>query len=495
MGFAGFKFWVCFGALFVIYWAALNFQSRIKYRNLALLIGSYLFYASWDWRFLGIIFTSSVLDFLVGLQLEREREQFKRKLLLTSSIVLNLGFLALFKYHNFFIDATESMLGLFAPVSFSRLNWVLPVGISFYTFQTISYTVDVYRGIIKPERDPVTFLAYVSFFPQLLAGPIEKAKTLIPQFHRIHRFELDVMKGALLRILWGAFKKVVIADRLAIFVNHAYAQPEELTTLTAMTAIVFFLIQLYCDFSGYCDMAIGMARLLGFELSENFKRPFFAKNIRTVYQRWHMTIHNWFKDYVYFSLPAHKNNLQRGLKVLLVFALAGLWHGSGINFLLWGLLNGIFIFALDPIIDALSRTNSKMLNVLCRGIGHLAVQLSLVFFRAETLQEAGVVFRSFLKWNYSDLAAIPEHFAQFGLHVNEIIVAVFFVLIVLLVECIQEYAPKMNSKFYTGMGLYRWSAAMILSLAIVLFGFYDNRQGEGARQKDAVQKQFIYEEF
>ena len=495
MGFAGFKFWVCFGALFVIYWAALNFQSRIKYRNLALLIGSYLFYASWDWRFLGIIFTSSVLDFLVGLQLEREREQLKRKLLLASSIVLNLGFLALFKYHNFFIDATESMLGLFAPVSFSRLNWVLPVGISFYTFQTISYTVDVYRGIIKPERDPVTFLAYVSFFPQLLAGPIEKAKTLIPQFHRIHRFELNAMKRALLRILWGAFKKVVIADRLAIFVNHAYAQPEELTTLTAMTAIVFFVFQLYCDFSGYCDMAIGMARLLGFELSENFKRPLLAGNIRSVYQRWHITIHKWFKDYVYFSLPIHKNNLQRGLKVLLVFALAGLWHGSGMNFLLWGLLNGLLIFLLDPVIDAAQRSASIILGTVSRGIGHLAVYLSLVFFRAETLQEAGVVFRSFLKWNYSDLAAIPEHFAQFGLHINEMIVAVFFVLMVLLVECIQEYAPEASVRFFRGMGLWRWSVAMALSFCIILFGFYDNREGQGAVADKLMQREFLYEQF
>lgn len=495
MGFAGLNFWVCFVAFFVVYWGALNFKRRLKHRNLALLVASYLFYASWDWRFLGIIFTSSVLDFLVGLQLEREREQLKRKLLLTSSIALNLGFLALFKYHNFFIDATESMLGLFAPVSFSRLNWVLPVGISFYTFQTISYTVDVYRGIIKAERDPVTFLAYVSFFPQLLAGPIERAKTLIPQFHRIHRFELDLMKRALLRILWGAFKKVVIADRLAIFVNHAYAQPEELTALTAMTAIIFFVFQLYCDFSGYCDMAIGMARLLGFELSENFKRPLLARNIRTVYQRWHITIHNWFKEYVYFSLAAHKNSFQRGMKVLLVFALAGLWHGSGMNFLLWGLLNGLLIFLFDPLIDYISRRNLKIMGVISRAVGHIAVYLSLVFFRAETLQEAGVIFRSFLKWNYSDLAAIPEHFAQFGLHINEIIVAVVFILIVLLVECIQEYAAHHIFRFFRGMGLWRWSAAMALSLCIVLFGFYDNREGEGIREEKVAKHEFLYEQF
>jgi D-alanyl-lipoteichoic acid acyltransferase DltB (MBOAT superfamily) len=495
MGFATFKFWALFGTFFPVYWTALNFKSRIKWRNLSLLVVSYLFYASWDWRFLAIIFTSSVLDFLVGLQLEREREQPKRMFLLVSSITLNVGFLALFKYHNFFIDAADSILGLFAPVSLNRVNWVLPVGISFYTFQTISYTIDVYRGTIKPERDPITFLTYVAFFPQLLAGPIERAKTLMPQFHRAHRFELDAMKKAFLRILWGAFKKVVIADRLAIFVNHAYAQPEELTALTAITAILFFVFQLYCDFSGYCDMAIGMARLLGFELSENFRRPLLAGNIRSVYQRWHITIHNWFKDYVYLSLPIRKNNLQRGLNVLLVFALAGLWHGSGMNFLFWGLLNGLLIFLLDPVIDAAHRSASIILSIVSKGIGHLSVYLSLVFFRAETLQEAAVVFRSFLKWNYSDLAAIPEQFAQFGLHMNELIVAILLILIVLLVEYIQEYSLAAHRRFYQGHGLFRWSSAMLLSLGIVLLGFYDGREGAGTAAGDKHQEEFIYEQF
>ena len=496
MGFEGFAFWCCFSLFFLVYWRFLNFDSRIQYRNLSLLIVSYLFYASWDWRFLGIILTSSVLDFVVGIRLESQKNEAKRKNLLVSSLVLNLGFLALFKYHNFFIDAAEPIFRFFVPsASLTNLNWVLPVGISFYTFQTMSYTIDVYRGTIKAERDPITFLTYVAFFPQLLAGPIERAKTLMPQFHRAHRFELDAMKKAFLRILWGAFKKVVIADRLAIFVNQAYAHPEELTALTGITVIVFFLIQLYCDFSGYCDMAIGMARLLGFKLSENFRRPFLAKNIRTVYQRWHMTIHTWFKDYVYFSLPAHKNNLQRGVKVLLVFALAGLWHGSGMNFLLWGFLNGLFIFALDPLIDALSRTNSKMLSILGRGIGHAAVQLSLVFFRAETFQEAAVVFRSLLKWDYFDLTNLVEHFTHFGLNMNELIVAVILILIVLVVECIQEYSPVAHRRFYQGHRLFRWSTAMLLSLGIVFLGFYDGRKGAGKAAGDWHQQEFIYERF
>ncbi len=496
MGFEGFKFWFCFSLFFLLYWRFLNFDSRIQYRNLCLLIVSFLFYASWDWRFLGIILTSSVLDFVVGIRLESQKNEAKRKNLLVSSLVLNLGFLALFKYHNFFIDAAEPIFRFFLPsASLTHLSWVLPVGISFYTFQTISYTIDVYRGTIKAERDPITFLTYVAFFPQLLAGPIERAKTLMPQFHRAHRFELDAMKKAFLRILWGAFKKVVIADRLAIFVNQAYAHPEDLTTLTTVTAIVFFVFQLYCDFSGYCDMAIGMAKLLGFELSENFRRPLLAGNIRSVYQRWHITIHNWFKEYVYFALPAHKNNLHRGVKVLFVFSLAGLWHGSGFNFLLWGVMNGVLIFSLDPLIDAASRTQSRVLGIVTRGIGHAAVYLSLVFFRSETLQEAGVVFRSLSKWNEMNSLALSEHFLQFGLGIVELSVALTLIAIVLLVECIQEYSPAAHRRFHQGHGLFRWSSALVLSLGIVLLGFYDGREGAGNAKDDLAQDEFIYEQF
>ena len=496
MGFEGFVFWCCFSLFFLVYWLFLNFDSRIQYRNLCLLIASYLFYASWDWRFLGIILTSSVLDFVVGIRLESQKNEAKRKSLLVYSLVLNLGFLALFKYHNFFIDAAEPIFRFFLPsASLTHLNWVLPVGISFYTFQTISYTIDVYRGTIKAERDPIIFLTYVAFFPQLLAGPIERAKTLMPQFHRAHRFELDAMKKAFLRILWGAFKKVVIADRLAIFVNQAYAHPEELTTLTTVTAIVFFVFQLYCDFSGYCDMAIGMAKLLGFELSENFRRPLLAGNIRSVYQRWHITIHNWFKEYVYFALPAHKNNLHRGVKVLFVFSLAGLWHGSGFNFLLWGVMNGVLIFSLDPLIDAASRTQSRVLGIVTRGIGHAAVYLSLVFFRSETLQEAGVVIRSLSKWNEMNSLALSEHFLQFGLGIVELSVALTLIAIVLLVECIQEYSPAAHRRFHQGHGLFRWSSALVLSLGIVLLGFYDGREGAGNAKDDLAQDEFIYEQF
>ena len=496
MGFEGFVFWCCFSLFFLVYWLFLNFDSRIQYRNLSLLIASYLFYASWDWRFLGIILTSSVLDFVVGIRLESQKNEAKRKNLLVSSLVLNLGFLALFKYHNFFIDAAEPIFRFFSPsASLTHLSWVLPVGISFYTFQTISYTIDVYRGTIKAERDPITFLTYVAFFPQLLAGPIERAKTLMPQFHRAHRFELDAMKKAFLRILWGAFKKVVIADRLAIFVNQAYAYPEDLTTLTTVTAIVFFVFQLYCDFSGYCDMAIGMAKLLGFELSENFRRPLLAGNIRSVYQRWHITIHNWFKEYVYFALPVHKNNLHRGVKVLFVFSLAGLWHGSGFNFLLWGVMNGVLIFSLDPLIDAASRTQSRVLGIVTRGIGHAAVYLSLVFFRSDTLQEASVVFSSLSKWNEMKSLPLSEHFTHFGLNTNELIVAVLLILIVLVVECMQEYRPKAHRRFYQGHGLLRWSSAMALSLGILLLGFYDGREGAGTVKDDLAQEEFIYEQF
>ena len=498
MGFVSLFFWLAFSGYFLIYWTILNRPDRLRLRNISLLIVSYLFYASWDWRFLGIIVFSSIIDYIIGLKLDTSININKRKWLLFLSVFINLGFLSIFKYHNFFIESAKLALNsMGVNHDLLYLNWVLPVGISFYTFQTMSYTIDVYRKEITSTKDPFVFFTYIAFFPQLLAGPIERAKDLIPQFEKIHSFEVQAAKKAILRILWGAFKKIVIANRLAFYVNEGYANPEQLTGLTTILVIVFFVIQLYCDFSGYCDMAIGSAQLLGFKLSENFKRPLLAKNIKTVYQRWHITIHKWFRDYVYFQLKLPKTASRKVLNVLIVFGLAGLWHGSGWNFLLWGILNGILIILFDPVIDKASETGNLLLISTTRILGHTAVYLSLIFFRSKNLDQAKAIFSGLSRWEFS-MGNIKDftNQIQLGLNKYEIFFGLLFIFIIFSVEYYQEYHKDRVNSFYQGNGLNRWFVTLALSLNIIFFGFYNGRIG-GKVSKDTndKQEQFIYEEF
>lgn len=498
MGFANLFFWFSFGSYFIFYWTILNKPNRLKARNASLLIVSYLFYATWDWRFLGLILFSSILDYIIGLRLDTILDNKKRKWLLFLSVFINLGSLSVFKYHNFFIESARATLDTFGVNhDLLYLNWVLPIGISFYTFQTMSYTIDVYRNEIRSTKDPLVFFTYIAFFPQLLAGPIERAKDLIPQFEKVSVFEITAAKKALLRILWGAFKKIVIANRLAIFVNEGYANPEQLTGFTTALVIVFFVVQLYCDFSGYCDMAIGSARLLGFKLSENFTRPLLAKNIKTVYQRWHITIHKWFRDYVYFQLKVPKTKFRKIINVLIVFGLAGLWHGSGINFLLWGLINGLLILLFDPVIDKASETGNKLLIAITRILGHATVYLSLVFFRSKNLDQAKSIFSGLFRW---DSKVFNTHDfinqVQLGLGTFELIFGLLFLTIVFSVEYYQEYHKEQINSFYEGNVLKRWFVTLVLSLGIIFFGFYNGRMGlENDIQKKNNQQEFVYEKF
>jgi D-alanyl-lipoteichoic acid acyltransferase DltB (MBOAT superfamily) len=498
MGFVNLFFWLAFSGYFLIYWTILNRPDRLRLRNISLLIVSYLFYASWDWRFLGIIVFSSIIDYIIGLKLDTSINIKKRKWLLFLSVFINLGFLSIFKYHNFFIESAKLALNsMGVNHDLLYLNWVLPVGISFYTFQTMSYTIDVYRKEITSTKDPFVFFTYIAFFPQLLAGPIERAKDLIPQFEKIHSFEVQAAKKAILRILWGAFKKIVIANRLAFYVNEGYSNPEQLTGLTTILVIVFFVIQLYCDFSGYCDMAIGSAQLLGFKLSENFTRPLLAKNIKTLYQRWHITIHKWFRDYVYFQLKRPKTASRKMLNVLIVFGLAGLWHGSGWNFLLWGILNGILIILFDPVIDKALETGNLLLISTTRILAHTFVGLSLIFFRSKNFEQAKAIFQGLSRWEFSmwNIKDLTNQI-QMGLNTYEIMFGLLFILIVFSVEYFQEYHKERIKSFYTGNGLNRWTISLALALSILFFGFHSGRIGTKVNKNDEnKQEQFIYEEF
>lgn len=325
----------------VLYWSLPS--QHIKVRNIFILTASYVFYGMWDWRFLTLIFVSSLVDFVVGLQLYKTNRPALRKILLTSSLIVNLGLLGFFKYYGFFAESFIRFLNLFGiQENIHTLNIILPVGISFYTFQTLSYTIDIYRRQIQPTRDPIAFFAFVSFFPQLVAGPIERAKSLLPQFERQRCFDMDEAKDGSRQILWGLFKKIVIADNLGWHVDTIYGNYADFHGIELAMGTVYFAFQIYCDFSGYSDIAIGTARLFGFQLSRNFAYPYFSRDIAEFWRRWHISLSSWFRDYLYIPLGGSRTSRARRIQnILLTFTISGFWHGANWTFIAWGLLNGL----------------------------------------------------------------------------------------------------------------------------------------------------------
>ncbi|MCW5900739.1 MAG: MBOAT family protein [Flavobacteriales bacterium] len=388
MLFNSFAFLVFLPVVFVAYWWL--FAGRVRARNLFLLGASWFFYGWWDWRFLGLIIVSSLADFLIGPAIHRSGDPRHRRWLLVLSIAINLGILGFFKYFNFFIGGFAALLetiGLQAHLPVLRI--VLPVGISFYTFQTLSYTIDIHRGLIRPTRDAPAFFAFVAFFPQLVAGPIERARDLLPQFGSIRRFDLDSARDGLRQMLWGFFKKIAIADTCAPIVNDIFAgAPADTPGITLFFGAFFFAFQIYGDFSGYSDMAIGMARLFGFNLSRNFAYPYFSRGIGEFWRRWHITLSSWFRDYVYIPLGGWRGRGGRMRNILVTFAVSGLWHGANWNFIGWGTLHGLY-HAPAVWSDRRSHRDDAVLRDLPRILGtFLLVTLTWVFFRATGMEHA-----------------------------------------------------------------------------------------------------------
>lgn len=317
-------------------------------QNVFVLAASYLFYGWWDWRFLALVIASSTVDYSVGLGLGHSESRGRRRALLAASLAVNLGLLGFFKYVDFFgASLAAALSGVGLDVSWTTLNVVLPVGISFYTFQTLSYTIDVYRREIEPTRDVVAFFAYVAFFPQLVAGPIERARSLLPQFTAPRSFvDRDAIDG-LRQILWGLFKKVAVADSCGIVVDDVFGDPGAYSPLSLALGTVFFALQIYGDFSGYSDIAIGTARLFGFRLSRNFAYPYFARDIAEFWRRWHISLTTWFRDYVYIPLGGSRGGRARALRnVTVVFLVSALWHGASWTFVVWGALHALYFVPL-----------------------------------------------------------------------------------------------------------------------------------------------------
>ncbi|WKS95146.1 MBOAT family O-acyltransferase [Riemerella columbina] len=394
--------------VFILYWFVTN--RNLKLQNLLIVAASYVFYGWWDWRFLILIILSSVIDFVAGINIANAKTEKKRKLFLSLSMLTNLGLLGFFKYFNFFIDNFTQVFSFFGhPISASSLDIVLPVGISFYTFQTMSYTIDVYRWQLEPTRDFIAFSAFVSFFPQLVAGPIERATHLLPQFYKKRTFDYEFAKDGIRQMLWGFFKKVVIADNCAHFANIVFNDYGDYGGTTLAVGAVLFAFQIYGDFSGYSDIAIGLSKLFGFDLMRNFAYPYFSRDIAEFWRRWHISLSTWFRDYLYIPLGGSRGgNWMRIRNTFIIFLVSGFWHGANWTFIVWGALNAFYI--LPSIV---LKTNRKNLDIVAEntllpnfreflqmGITFSLAVLAWIFFRAPNVSTAVDYIKSmFVKWN------------------------------------------------------------------------------------------------
>jgi alginate O-acetyltransferase complex protein AlgI len=394
--------------VFFMYWFITH--KNLKLQNSLIVISSYVFYGWWDWRFLSLIIFSTLVDYTIGQKLRSEKQQSKRKILLWTSIIVNLGFLGFFKYYNFFLDNFIDAFSLFGmKINTNSLNIILPVGISFYTFQTLSYTIDVYKKKLDPTQDIIAFSAFVCFFPQLVAGPIERATNLLPQFYKKRTFEYHKAVDGMRQILWGLFKKIVIADNCAELANHIFNNSAHMNGSTLVFGAIFFTFQIYCDFSGYSDIAIGTSRLFGFDLKQNFATPYFSRDIAEFWRRWHISLSTWFRDYLYIPLGGSRGGIWMKVRnTFAIFLVSGFWHGANWTFIIWGALNALYFLPL-----LLTNNNRNNLGVVAEGklfpsFRELFAMLSTftltviawIFFRAENLNHAfsyihGIFSKSF----------------------------------------------------------------------------------------------------
>ena len=393
------EFLIFLPIVFAMYWMLTKSRHYLRLQNTLLVISSYIFYGWWDWRFLGLIAFSTFVDFFAGRAIEKAVSQARAKLFLAISLLTNLGLLAYFKYANFFIESwVDAWTGVGVEMHASSLNIILPVGISFYTFQTLSYSIDIYRGKLKSTRDPIAFAAFVSFFPQLVAGPIERASKLLPQIERSRTFDKDLAISGLRLMLWGMFKKVVVADTCARLADKIFDAPELYSGPTLMLGVFYFAFQIYGDFSGYSDIAIGTGRLFGIRLSTNFKFPYFSRDIAEFWRRWHISLSTWFRDYLYIPLGGSRGSQWQVIRnVAVIFVVSGFWHGANWTFVIWGAIHALLFIPLilikrnrkhtsDVVADGKLLPSIK--EVFSMGSTFALVCLAWVFFRADTVSEA-----------------------------------------------------------------------------------------------------------
>lgn len=389
--------------VFIIYWSLR--KKHLIYQNLLLLVASYIFYGWWDWRFLSLIAFSTIIDFIIGKKINSSKTKKSKKNFLIMSLIVNLGLLGYFKYFNFFIDSfKESIESLGFTFDTWTLNIILPVGISFYTFQTLSYSIDIYKGKIKHTNDFISFAVFVSFFPQLVAGPIERASHLLPQFLKKRKFDYKTAITGVSLISYGFFKKLVIADRLAIYVNSVFGDIDNANTISLLFGIIFFSFQIYADFSGYSLIARGISKLLGFDLMVNFNKPYLASSIPEFWRRWHISLSTWFRDYLYIPLGGNRvSTLRNYYNLLIVFLISGLWHGANWTFVIWGALHGIYqviYLQYKKLINPEDTKNKirQFINILSV---YFLVTFAWIFFRANSFNQAIEYINKIIDFDFS----------------------------------------------------------------------------------------------
>ena len=456
--------------VFIFYWGL--FAKQLKIQNLFLVLSSYVFYGWWDWRFLLLIFFSSVVDYTLGIGLFKAKKQSLRKLFLLASLTVNLGLLGLFKYYNFFLENFLEVFSFFGKeLNSASLSIILPVGISFYTFQTLSYTIDIYREKLKPTDDIIAFLAFVSFFPQLVAGPIERASNLLPQFFKERKFEYNKAIDGLRQILWGLFKKVVIADNCAEFANLIFNNSQDYPGSVLLLGAVFFAFQIYGDFSGYSDIAIGTSRLFGFDLKQNFAFPYFSRDIAEFWRRWHISLSTWFRDYLYIPLGGSRVGIAKKIRnTFAIFIVSGFWHGANWTFIVWGALNALYF--LPSLLRDRNRQHleivakDKLLPTLRESIGILTTffltVIAWIFFRAENLDHAFYFLSKIFSVSVFSVSFFP------GLYRSGVVV--ILVLIFLIIEWMGREENYAIEKLWLKKSIvHRWGMYYFLGLLILLF--------------------------
>ncbi len=457
--------------VFLIYWFVVN--KNLKWQNLFVVVASYVFYGWWDYRFLSLILFSTVTDYIIGIALSKEERNKQRKVLLWVSILINIGFLGFFKYYNFFLDNFITAFSFFGvSINARSLNIILPVGISFYTFQTMSYTIDVYKRKLEPTKDFIAFAAFVSFFPQLVAGPIERATNLLPQFYVKRTFDYSRAVDGLRQILWGFFKKLVIADNCAKFANLIFNNSDSYPGSALLLGALFFTFQIYGDFSGYSDIAIGTARLFGFNLMRNFAFPYFSRDIAEFWRRWHISLSTWFRDYVYIPLGGSRGGLWMKIRnTFIIFLLSGFWHGANWTFIVWGALNAFYFLPL-----MLMNKNRKNIEIVAQGkllptaseLIAMVVTFGLtvfawIFFRAENMTHA----LSYIKGIFSSSLFTVPVFAGRNLEAVT-------VLVLIVVFTVMEWLGRENQYAIEKTGLtwkrrYRWAFYILIVFTIIIF--------------------------
>ncbi|WP_187262366.1 MBOAT family O-acyltransferase [Pontibacter beigongshangensis] len=478
------EFFIFFPVVVTLY-----FLTPPNRRWIILLLASYYFYMSWKAAYALILVVSTLIDFLCSLKMGQyqDDEKHRRKPFLWVSLLSNLSILLLFKYYNFFNDSARGLAeGLNMSYAMPAFELLLPMGISFYTFQTMSYSIDVYNGRIKPERHLGVFALFVTYFPQLVAGPIERAGNLLGQLKEYHSFDYDRIAGGLRRMGWGFFKKIMIADNLALMVNQVYNNPGEFEGISFVIATVFFAFQIYCDFSGYSDIAIGAAQVMGIKLMENFRSPYFAKTIAEFWSRWHISLSTWFRDYLYIPLGGNRVVKWRWYyNLFIVFLVSGLWHGANWTFVVWGALHGMYqivgILTKDQrnrVVQLIGLHNYPLLYKWVQVLTVFAlVCFSWIFFRANQISDAFYIIRS----SFADIGNIREVFthASHVLFLDQglkvFMVSVISIILMEMVHLIQRNGSVSQLILQRPVWV-RWGVYYTAILAILLFGQFGNQE-------------------